>query len=46
MVTHDCESESREVCLVIESLLKENNELISIFVASVKTAKQKDKDTS
>ena len=30
----------------LEPLIKENNELISIFVQSVKTAKQKDKKTS
>ncbi len=30
----------------LEPLIKENNELISIFVKSVKTAKQKDKKTS
>ncbi len=30
----------------LETLIKENNELISIFVTSVKTAKKKDKKTS
>ncbi len=30
----------------LESLIDENNELISIFVASIKTAKQKSKKTS
>ena len=30
----------------LEPLIKENNELISIFAQSVKTAKQKDKKTS
>ena len=30
----------------LETLIKENNELISIFVTSIKTAKKKDKKTS
>ncbi len=30
----------------LEPLIKENNELISVFVTSVKTAKQKDNKTS
>jgi four helix bundle protein len=30
----------------LESLISENNELISIFVTSVKTAKEKSKKTS
>jgi len=30
----------------IEPLIDENDELISIFVSSIKTAKQKDKKTS
>ena len=30
----------------LEPLINENNELISIFVTSVKTAKEKNKETS